>query len=637
MFVFGPHNYAEDSEEETETDFEDDPEALLQRRREECERKARRGEMDPRLEYTFQLLIDATGLTRHEVMDYVFEADMLDEINQLFLPNMRTKLMWFYQDVEDTDHQVVAEPKAGTSRQLQGASIRSQTTSVPVMKKKLFLTDGWDVPLTGMCIYIFRTNTVKQLPEEGFQKVGSKYWCYITIVPVPLQDLYCGIIDAQRIGLVTTIERIIEHVFMEALAHPSPDAEDDAVNCPMVKNQLLPGLRSFCSTLRVCEDVCDQINLFNDGKYLVCSVTLDELKEMVKKQEFVAELEERVKIWIKKLSEILKESDQIRKESDSSGPQDELEYWKKRGAQFSQIVTQVQATEVQRTVMCLQFARSKMFKEWKETDYKITYCYNEAKDNAKFIQTLEKNCHSLYLDDPVKMQDSLLGLLQTVRLIHTVSQFYNTSERTSSLMVKITNQMIETCKEYINCRGNETIWTQDRQDIKQKLTNCIMLNKAYQKTYATVKNQQMLEGDNNFNFSENYIFGKFNAFCGRLGKIIAMFDLVEDYSFLFQRRMEGLLMGEEYTYVGYFTENIVMITLEEAMQKFEEIKGTVMNKKYNYLDHRNSEYDADFETFMWKIDDLKINIADTIEENFESVWETPQGITFLTRFEMVFV
>lgn len=71
------------------------------------------------------------------------------------------------------------------------------------------------------------------------------------------------------------------------------------------------------------------------------------------------------------------------------------------------------------------------------------------------------------------------------------------------------------------------------------------------------------------------------------------------------------------------------------MQKFEEIKGSVMNKKYDYLDHRNSEYDADFETFMWKIDDLKGNIANTIETNFENVWETPQGITFLTRFEMV--
>lgn len=37
---------------------------------------------------------------------------------------------------------------------------------------------------------------------------------------------------------------------MEALAHPSPDSEDDAANCPMVKNLLLPGLRSFCSALK---------------------------------------------------------------------------------------------------------------------------------------------------------------------------------------------------------------------------------------------------------------------------------------------------------------------------------------------------------------------------------------------------
>lgn len=36
------------------------------------------------------------------------------------------------------------------------------------------------------------------------------------------------------------------------------------------------------------------------------------------------------------------ESEQLRREVDSSGPQDELEYWKKRGAQFSQLVSHVQ-------------------------------------------------------------------------------------------------------------------------------------------------------------------------------------------------------------------------------------------------------------------------------------------------------
>lgn len=44
-----------------------------------------------------------------------------------------------------------------------------QTCSPP--KKKLFLTDGYELPLTGLCIYMFRINMTKQLPEEGFQKV----------------------------------------------------------------------------------------------------------------------------------------------------------------------------------------------------------------------------------------------------------------------------------------------------------------------------------------------------------------------------------------------------------------------------------------------------------------------------------
>lgn len=87
---------------------------------------------------------------------------------------MKSKLMWFYQDVEEYETVQTTEPKPSTSRQLQPTSSRTNLIqTVPVYKKKLFLTDGWDVPLTGICIYIFRTSTAKQLPEEGFQKVFS--------------------------------------------------------------------------------------------------------------------------------------------------------------------------------------------------------------------------------------------------------------------------------------------------------------------------------------------------------------------------------------------------------------------------------------------------------------------------------
>lgn len=60
-----------------------------------------------------------------------------------------------------------------------------------------------------------------------------------------------------------------------------------------------------------------------------------------------------------------------------------------------------------------------------------------------------------------------------------------------------------------------------------------------------------------------------------------------------------------------------------------------MNKQYDYLDKRNTEFENDFKKFLNQTEELKNNIAETIETNFDSVWETPQGIRFLLRFEKV--
>lgn len=69
----------------------------------------------------------------------------------------------------------------------------------------------------------------------------------------------------------------------------------------------------------VCEEVCNEGNLFDDGRTIVANVDYDELKELAKNSDIVSELEYRIKQWTKKLSEVLKESEQIRRENDSSG------------------------------------------------------------------------------------------------------------------------------------------------------------------------------------------------------------------------------------------------------------------------------------------------------------------------------
>lgn len=180
--------------------------------------------------------------------------------------------------------------------------------------------------------------------------------------------------------------------------------------------------------------------------------------------------------------------------------------------------------------------------------------------------------------------------------------------------------MIETCKSYITFRNKETIWSQDRNVVRTRLNNCIKLNHMYRETYYGVREQPFLPNQSPFGFSENFVFGKFDTFCDRLSKIIAMFNLIDDYNHLFARRLEGLLLGE---------------ALEDAMSTFEEAKKLVVSKRYDYLDHRNPEFNVDYNAFIAKTDALKTSIGTVIESNFDSVWETPQCMRFLIRFEKV--
>ncbi|NWU89915.1 DYH5 protein, partial [Upupa epops] len=168
--------------------------------------------------------------------------------------------------------------------------------------------------------------------------------------------------------------------------------------------------------------------------------------------EVTEKLEEVVMIWIKQIRQILVESDQMRREADDIGPSAELEHWKTRMSMFNSLLEEIKSSRVKKIISILQASRSKTLRQWKELDSNITIAANEAKDNVRYLYLLDKFFGPFAIASPVAMMEHVPSLMNTICIIYCTSPYYNTSECMTSLLLKITNQMINTCKIYL-CGG----------------------------------------------------------------------------------------------------------------------------------------------------------------------------------------
>ncbi|XP_049912492.1 dynein axonemal heavy chain 5 [Epinephelus moara] len=546
-------------------------------------KEERRVTLDARHKYLISRLVDARTLVEPEVEDALISDDKFSLIDDFFAANGSKRLIFFYQNVK---------------QHLSSSHLCSvDVAASAVTQKKFFLTTGSSEPLLGKCLFFLRT-TDKAITTANIQ-----------------QEVNFGMLDCSDSSILNSLETLLADIMLPGLrSQQTWGSVQEGTSCPDVQS-FLSSVDQFISNLssaRVSMERKFQLQQVDVPDAIDQLSSPTDYKAAANNSELVERLEGVVSVWSNQIKQVLTESEQMRKEADDVGPSAELEHWKRRMVTFNSLMEEVKRPQVKRTLGVLQLTKSRTLRAWRELDRDITVVANEAKDNVKYLYTLDKFFGPLGKCTPSSMLEHIPSLMASIRMIHTVSQYYNTSERMTSLLLKVTNQMITTCRSYLS-QGVARIWDHSRPVLLHRISDCCHLYVEYQRSFHTVRDKLRENPKNRqFDFSENYIFGKFDAFCRRLEKIADMASSLESLAALQHMKVEGA---------------------EKIYARYQTIVSTTKSKTYDILDHRKPEFDSDYADFQIQVQGLFQSLQSLLDFWFRQSLTTERMLELLRVFE----
>jgi dynein heavy chain len=128
-----------------------------------------------------------------------------------------------------------------------------------------------------------------------------------------------------------------------------------------------------------------------------------------------SEFEECLTEWCVETERLLAQTNKI-KDGEEPGPDTELEYWRTRMSNFNSITEQLKNKDCKLVLGVCGTGKTRAYLRWKALDIQVTDAANEAKDNVKYLATLEKSLESMFHGTVQDITDTLPPLINNIRV-----------------------------------------------------------------------------------------------------------------------------------------------------------------------------------------------------------------------------
>ncbi|OQR83321.1 dynein heavy chain [Achlya hypogyna] len=351
-------------------------------------------------------------------------------------------------------------------------------------------------------------------------------------------------------------------------------------------------------------------------------ITTDKMNH--KDKDLVQQLESTVIHWTRQIKEVVNNQDNAH-DAEGAGPLEEIKFWEHRTEDLSGITEQLNRPGVKDIVDILTLAKSSYLQPFETLSQIIKQGSFEANDNLRFLKKLTPICEQMTKATPSEIPTLLPKLLTSIRLIWMYSRYYNTEDRITSLLRKVSNEIIALSSRTISLRD---IFDGDVVRSIRNLEETIACGVAWKTIYANVAAAVNRDGGTKWHFDDTSIFAQVDAFVQRCRELLEVCE----------GQIQFARKGGGSTNLPCFGGNRGLEIVKSLMGIETQFEGHVDRLRrldYDILDVKITFWHADFNVFKNGVKDLEAMTQNVVNAAFDSVSTIAAGCDLLQAFQTI--
>ena len=405
-------------------------------------------------------------------------------------------------------------------------------------------------------------------------------------------------------NLVESIYGIMSNVYLPSMLKEEswPDT---------VKKQFTGQLHKFMASLT-------EVTYERKGKTVL--YIPQETTDKKKDKDLIQRLESILIHWTRQVKEVVNNQDNSELGEDA-GPLAEIEFWRSRSVDLGGIREQLEYDKVKDIVKILESSKSSYLAPFLSLSNNIQRQTMAAEDNLKFLLSLEKPCQLLAKASPKEIPHLLPKLLHCIRMIWNISRFYNTPERLTGLLRKVSNEIIQRCCAKISLAE---IFEGDVENCMVLLQESIKAGEEWKQAYLETANAVSKSEAKPWDFDVSSIFAHTDAFVQRCRDMLEVCEAQLQFAPKTDLPSFGGTHGPEVTK-----------SLQDIQLSFQKLVASLKSLKYNILDVKATSWHDDYNIFKSGVKDLEVMLTNVIVMAFESVSTLVGRIELLLAFQSI--